>query len=80
MTKAVQAGLPKKRIEESAARRQARLDMGHETIVGVNRFTSDTEDDIELLEIDNSAVRKNPNRTTRPASGKTVMKIDARKL
>ena len=59
MTKAVQAGLPKKRIEESAARRQARLDMGHETIVGVNRFTSDTEDDIELLEIDNSAVRKN---------------------
>ena len=58
MTKAVEAGMPKKRIEESAARRQARLDMGEEVIVGVNRFTSDGEDEVDLLEVDNQAVRQ----------------------
>ncbi len=58
MTKAVEAGLPKRRIEESAARRQARLDSGEEVIVGVNKF--DTEDDspVDLLEVDNQRVRQ----------------------
>ena len=58
MTKAVEAGMPKRRIEESAARRQARLDMGEEIIVGVNRFASDDEDEVDLLEVDNQAVRQ----------------------
>lgn len=58
MTKAVEAGLPKMRIEESAARRQARLDSGEDVIVGVNRFVSDTDDEVDLLYVDNKKVRK----------------------
>ncbi|MGR9167132.1 methylmalonyl-CoA mutase [Rhizobium leguminosarum] len=58
MTKAVAEGLPKRLIEEAAARRQAAVDKGDEVIVGVNRYRLDTEQPIEILEIDNSAVRK----------------------
>jgi methylmalonyl-CoA mutase len=58
MTKAVAAGLPKMRIEEAAARRQARIERGEDTIVGVNKYTSDTTEAVELLEVDNAAVRK----------------------
>jgi methylmalonyl-CoA mutase len=58
MTKAVAAGLPKMRIEEAAARRQARIERGEDTIVGVNKYTTDATDPIELLEVDNSAVRR----------------------
>ncbi|AXA44349.1 methylmalonyl-CoA mutase [Rhizobium leguminosarum] len=58
MTKAVAEGLPKRLIEEAAARRQAAVDKGDEVIVGVNRYRLDTEQPIDILEIDNSAVRK----------------------
>ncbi|MBK7105343.1 MAG: methylmalonyl-CoA mutase [Ignavibacteriae bacterium] len=57
MTKAIEAGIPKMRIEEASARRQARIDSGQETIVGVNKFRLDKEDPIEILEVDNTAVR-----------------------
>jgi methylmalonyl-CoA mutase len=57
MAKAIETGLPKMRIEEAAARRQARIDSGKETILGVNRFRPDEEAKIDLLEVDNTAVR-----------------------
>lgn len=57
MTKAIEAGIPKMRIEEAAARRQARIDSGQETIVGVNKYKLEKEDPIEILEVDNTAVR-----------------------
>ena len=58
MTKAVTAGMPKLRIEEAAARRQARVDRGEDVIVGVNRYAPEGADDVEILDIDNSAVRE----------------------
>ncbi|HEY9116525.1 MAG TPA: methylmalonyl-CoA mutase, partial [Roseivirga sp.] len=58
MAKAIEQGLPKMRIEEAAARKQARIDSGKDTIVGVNRYTVDEKTDIELLEVDNTAVLK----------------------
>src|SRR5205085_3733453 len=58
MTKAVEAGMPKLRIEEAAARRQARIDRGEETIVGVNKYRSGEEPAVELLDVDNSVVRE----------------------
>jgi methylmalonyl-CoA mutase len=58
MTKAVESGMPKLRIEESAARRQARIDRGEEVIVGVNKYRSDTPDKVEILDIDNTKVRE----------------------
>jgi methylmalonyl-CoA mutase len=58
MTKAVSAGMPKLQIEESATRRQARIDKGEEVIVGVNKYQSGEEDMPELLDVDNSAVRE----------------------
>jgi methylmalonyl-CoA mutase len=58
MTKAVESGLPKLRIEESAARRQAMIDRGQEVIVGVNKYRKDHEDPIDILDIDNVAVRE----------------------
>jgi methylmalonyl-CoA mutase len=57
MTKAVESGLPKLMIEESAARRQARIDRGEEAIVGVNKYRVDNEAPVEVREIDNTAVR-----------------------
>ncbi|MDP6952897.1 MAG: methylmalonyl-CoA mutase, partial [Alphaproteobacteria bacterium] len=57
MTKAVAAGMPKLEIEESATRRQARIDRGEEVIVGVNRFAPDHDEPVDILQIDNSAVR-----------------------
>ena len=57
MTKAVASGMPKLRIEESAATRQAMIDRGDEVIVGVNKYRRDSEDPIDILDIDNSAVR-----------------------
>jgi methylmalonyl-CoA mutase len=58
MTKAVASGLPKLRIEESAARRQAMIDKGEEVIVGVNKYRKDSEDPIDIREINNTAVRE----------------------
>jgi len=57
MAKAIEAGVPKMRIEESAARAQARIDTGRQRIVGVNCLPPETADDIEILEVDNQAVR-----------------------
>ncbi|MES5099247.1 methylmalonyl-CoA mutase [Agrobacterium sp. BA1120] len=57
MTKAVDDGLPKRLIEEAATRRQAAVDRGEEVIVGVNKFRLENEDPIDILDIDNSAVR-----------------------
>ncbi len=58
MTRAVAAGMPKLRIEEAAARRQAAVDRGEEVIVGVNRYVSDDDAEIDILNIDNTAVRE----------------------
>ncbi len=58
MTKAIEAGIPKRRIEEAAAKKQARIDSGQDSIVGVNKFRLDDEDDLHILEVDNAKVRK----------------------
>jgi methylmalonyl-CoA mutase len=58
MTKAVASGMPKLRIEEAAALRQAQVDRGEEVVVGVNKFTLDEQDPIDILDVDNVAVRK----------------------
>jgi methylmalonyl-CoA mutase len=57
MAKAIEAGIPKLRIEEAAAKTQARIDSGHQIVVGVNRYRPQTESEIEVLKVDNSAVR-----------------------
>ena len=58
MTKAVESGMPKLRIEEAAARRQARIDRGEEVIVGVNKYQPEQDTEVDILNIDNSAVRE----------------------
>ena len=57
MAKAIEAGIPKMRIEEAAARTQARIDAGRQTVVGVNKMQLDFEEKVEVLKVDNSAVR-----------------------
>lgn len=59
MAKAIETGLPKMRIEEAAARRQARIDSGKDVIVGLNRYRLEKEQPIEILDVDNAAVREN---------------------
>jgi methylmalonyl-CoA mutase len=58
MAKAISTGLPKMRIEEAAARRQAQIDAGREVIVGVNKYKLEKEADLDILEVDNTAVRE----------------------
>lgn len=58
MTRALETGLPKMRIEEAAARRQAHIDSGRETLIGVNRYRLPYEEPIDILEVDNTAVRE----------------------
>ena len=58
MTKAVESGMPKLRIEEAAARKQARIDRGEEVVVGVNKYPPAKLDDVDVLDIDNTAVRE----------------------
>ena len=58
MAKAINTGLPKMRIEEAAARRQAQIDSGREVIVGVNKYKLEKEDELDILEVDNTAVRE----------------------
>jgi methylmalonyl-CoA mutase len=58
MTKAIEAGLPKLRIEEAAARTQARIDSGQQTIVGINKYPLEKEEHLEVLKVDNTAVRE----------------------
>lgn len=57
MAKAIEAGIPKMRIEEAAARKQARIDSGKDIIVGVNRYQTDEDTSFDILEVDNNAVR-----------------------
>jgi methylmalonyl-CoA mutase len=74
MTRAIEAGIPKMRIEEAAARTQARIDSGRQTIVGVNRFQADHDDDFEVLAVNNAEVlreqiaRLEKLRTTRDST------------
>jgi methylmalonyl-CoA mutase len=58
MTKAVDSGMPKLKIEETAARRQARIDRGEEVVVGVNKYPPEAEEKVDILEIDNAEVRR----------------------
>lgn len=58
MAKAIETGIPKLRIEEAAARKQARIDSGHDTIVGINKYRLEKEAPIEILDIDNTKVRE----------------------
>ncbi|WP_047246640.1 methylmalonyl-CoA mutase [Maribacter thermophilus] len=58
MTKAIEAGIPKMKIEEAAAKKQARIDGGRDTIVGVNKYALAQQDDLSILEVDNEKVRK----------------------
>ncbi|EMI54099.1 methylmalonyl-CoA mutase [Rhodopirellula sallentina] len=58
MTKAIQAGIPKMRIEEAAARTQARIDSGQQTVIGMNKYRLAKEDDLKVLSVDNTAVRE----------------------
>ncbi|HYG02674.1 MAG TPA: methylmalonyl-CoA mutase [Chryseosolibacter sp.] len=57
MTKAIESGIPKMRIEQAAAAKQARIDSGRDVIVGVNKYRTDEKPDFEILEVDNTAVR-----------------------
>jgi len=72
MAKAIDTGLPKMRIEEAAARRQAHIDSGRERILGVNAFKLAQEDPIDILEVDNSAVRVPPRSGGWKSSGPDV--------
>jgi methylmalonyl-CoA mutase len=58
MTKAIEAGIPKLRIEEASARKQARIDSGQDIIVGVNKYRLEKEDPLMILDVDNQMVRK----------------------
>jgi methylmalonyl-CoA mutase len=58
MSKAIETGIPKMRIEEASARKQGRIDSGRDTIVGVNKYRLDKEDPIDILDVDNAAVRE----------------------
>ena len=78
MTKAVASGMPKLRIEEAAARRQAAVDRGDEVIVGVNRFRLDEEPEIDIRDIDNAEVREAQiARLTRVRTGRNPMGVIA---
>jgi methylmalonyl-CoA mutase len=78
MTKAIESGLPKMRIEEAAARRQAHIDSGRETIVGLNRYRLLKEDPLEILEVDNTAVRLSQvERLKRLREERDQTKVDA---
>jgi methylmalonyl-CoA mutase len=80
MTKAVESGMPKLRIEEAAARRQARVDRGEDVIVGVNKYVPDDVEMVDVLDIDNTKVREQqiarssrsgPTATTPPAGARS---------
>src|SRR4029079_11787146 len=78
MTKAVESGMPKLRIEESAARRQAAIDRGDETIVGVNKYRLPDEAAIETREIDNTDVRRQQlERLERVKSSRDNARVEA---
>jgi methylmalonyl-CoA mutase len=70
MTKAIESGMPKLRIEESAARRQARVDRGEDTIVGVNKYKPGTEEQLNIRDIDTTAVREQQVARLKQVRGK----------
>lgn len=78
MTKAIESGFPKMKIEEAAARRQAKIDSGRDIIVGVNEFKLDKEEPMAILEVDNQKVRKSQierlNKTKKGRDNKAVEK------
>ena len=78
MAKAIETGLPKMRIEEAAAKKQARIDSSEEVIIGMNRYRLDQEDPIDILNIDNTTVRKKQieriERTKEQRDGEKVQK------
>jgi methylmalonyl-CoA mutase len=76
MAKAIETGLPKMRIEEASARRQAQIDSGKETIIGVNRYRLEKEEAIDILDIDNTAVRlKQIEKLTNLKAGRDEAKV-----
>ena len=76
MAKAIETGLPKMRIEEAAARRQAQIDSGKETIIGVNKYRLEKEEAIDILDIDNTAVRlKQLEKLTALKAGRDDSKV-----
>ena len=78
MTKAVEAGMPKQRIEAAAARRQALIDQGEEVIVGSNKYQAKNAEPVEVREIDNSAVRKSQiERLQKIRKNRDPQKVDA---
>jgi len=78
MTKAIDTGLPKLRIEEAAARKQARIDSGKDVIVGVNKYRTNANTQIDLLDIDNQAVRESQlARLKTVKEGRDEMKVQA---
>ncbi|MET1028138.1 MAG: methylmalonyl-CoA mutase family protein, partial [Dongiaceae bacterium] len=78
MTKAVESGMPKLKIEEAAARRQARVDRGEDVIVGVNKYRSDQQAEIDVLDIDNTRVREQQiDRLHRIRASRDAAKVEA---
>jgi methylmalonyl-CoA mutase len=78
MAKAIEAGIPKMRIEEAAARKQARIDSGRDVIVGVNRYQTESEEEFDILEVDNNAVREAQlERLNRLKSERSQVEVDA---
>jgi methylmalonyl-CoA mutase len=78
MTKAIEAGIPKIRIEEAAARKQARIDSGQDIIVGVNKYRLEEEDPLHILEVDNQTVRNQQiERLNRIKSERNNQKVKA---
>ncbi|PKA83809.1 heterodimeric methylmalonyl-CoA mutase large subunit precursor [Ulvibacter sp. MAR_2010_11] len=76
MTKAIEAGIPKLRIEEAAARKQARIDSGQDIIVGVNKYRLDKEDPLQILDVDNEKVRLSQiERLNSIKSGRNAEKV-----
>lgn len=80
MAKAVASGMPKLRIEEAAARKQARIDAGHDVIVGVNKHKLDHEDPVEVLQIDNTMVREQQIRKLQEIRAKRNKEAAAKAL
>ena len=78
MTKAVESGMPKLRIEEAAARRQARVDRGEDVIVGVNKYKTDDRHEIDILDVDNTKVRESQiSRLNRVKSTRDAAAVSA---
>src|SRR5690606_30053608 len=80
MAKAIEAGIPKLRIEEAAAKTQARIDAGMQAVIGVNKYKPESEAEIEVLKVDNSAVRKRQIEKLNQLRAERDEKVLAQKL